>query len=108
MIQILLDGLNKPEISLQNICVQISYLNLKDNLKKVVDHPRIQDLTLKISELFSRSLIYKDYSRHPSNQENVVELTTRSYLLNYTQLVLQKYCEEQEHMVAKCKKLQSR
>ena len=43
MVEILLLTLDKPreEISLQNLCVQISYLNLKDNLRKVIEHPKI-------------------------------------------------------------------
>lgn len=42
MVEILYSGLNKPkkEISLQNASVQISYFNLKDNLKKVIDNPK--------------------------------------------------------------------
>lgn len=112
MVEILLDGLNKPsqEMSLQNICVQISYLNLKDNLKKVIDHPKISLLSSKICELFSGPLAeraYKERSAQLSNLDKLVEQTTKSYLLNYTQLVLQRFCEEQENMVSRCKKLQS-
>ena len=112
MVEILLDGLNKPrqELSLQNICVQISYLNLKDNLKKVLDHTEISKLTSKICELFSAPLVERAYverSGRLSSLDKLVEQTTKSYLLNYTQLVLQRFCEEQENMVSKCKKLQS-
>jgi len=55
MIEILLAALSKPknEVSYQNICVQISYLNLKDNMRKVIDKPEIHSLSLKIFELFS-------------------------------------------------------
>jgi len=78
MVEILLDGLSKPreEMSLQNICVQICYLNLKDNLKKVIDHPKISLLTSKICELFSEPLVgkaYKEHSGHLSNQDRLVE-----------------------------------
>ena len=42
MIEILYAGLNKPkkEISLQNACIQISYFNLINNLKKVIDNEK--------------------------------------------------------------------
>jgi hypothetical protein len=55
MVEILLTTLSKSrsEISFQNVCVQISYLNLKDNLRKVIEHPKIQDLTVKIFEFYS-------------------------------------------------------
>jgi hypothetical protein len=55
MVEILLTTLSKSisEISLQNVCVQISYLNLKYNLRKVIEHPKIQDLTVKIFEFYT-------------------------------------------------------
>ena len=59
MVEILYAGLNKPkkEISLQNACVQISYFNLKDNLKKVIDNPKNIEKLALLSDL-----IMKQYS----------------------------------------------
>ena len=111
MVEILLNDLRKPkeDLSLQSLCVQISYLNLKDNLKKVIDHPKIFDLTEKICQLNSDLIqnSYKDcMKREMNNSRNeLIEHTTKSYILNYTQLVLRKYCETQENMMNLQKKL---
>jgi hypothetical protein len=75
-----------------------------------MDHPKISTLTSKISEHFSEPLMSKSYMKSScllSNQDKLVEKTTKSYLLNYTQLVLQRFCEEQENMISKFKKLQT-
>jgi hypothetical protein len=55
MVEILFDAVSKPKenLSLQNLCVQISYLNLKDNQKKVIDHPKMWELVKKLSKLYS-------------------------------------------------------
>ena len=37
----------------------------------------------------------------------LVEQTTKSFILNYAQLVLQMYCETQESLISKQKKMQS-
>jgi len=110
MIEILLGALSKPkeEISFQNVCVQVSYLNLKDNLRKVIDRPEIHVLSTKILELFGDQMskaYAKPLSTSTDKNEKLVELTTRDYILNYTQLVLQKYCETQEGLAKLHKKL---
>ena len=112
MIEILLSTLSKPkeEISYQNVCVQVSYLNLKDNLRKVIDQPEIHVLSTKIFELFGDQVL-KAYatplSATTDKNEKLVELTTRDFILNYTQLLLQKYCETQEGLAKMHKKLHS-
>ena len=112
MIEILLGALSKPkeEISYQNVCVQVSYLNLKDNLRKVIDRPEIHVLSTKIFELFGDQMLKayaKPLSATTDKNEKLVELTTRDFILNYTQLILQKYCETQEGLAKMHKKLHS-
>jgi hypothetical protein len=93
---------------LQNVCVQISYLNLKSNLRKVIDKREISDLYSKVCELFSSHIRQQmDSSSEPSQLDKLVENTLRSYILNHTQLILQIYCESQEALVKKAKEMQN-
>jgi hypothetical protein len=74
----------------------------------VIDRPEIHVLSTKIFELFGDQMLKayaKPLSATADKNEKLVELTTRDFILNYTQLILQKYCETQEGLTKMHKKL---
>lgn len=79
-------------------------MNLKDNQKKIVDHPLMWDLVKKLSLLYSEMVIKNMERDKQSSLENLLEHTVQAILLNYSQLILQKYCETQEHLVSQARK----